>query len=324
MAVLGIDIGKSEFHCAVLDDRGKPGRNSFPNSTVGFQRLKKWLANRRVEHVHACLEATGGWSEDLALFLHDSGDVVSIVNPLAIKSFGQSMLSRTKTDSADAELIARYCAAMNPAPWKPPSAAQRRLQQLVRRRAALSDMLTQERNRLQAPGADNVRRSITDTIEFLEKELAQIDNDIRSNIDDDPTLRENRDLLESIPGIGPGSSSTILGEIPNIQEFQSGKAVAAFAGLCPREFRSGTSVSASWLSKLGNRALRRAMYYPAIAAMRFNPLLAKWAAELKARGKRPKQVIAGLMRRLLVLAFGVLRTRRPFDPAFALDRQHRI
>jgi len=134
--VLGIDIGKKKFHCTLMGDEGKPKPHSFPNSEAGFSQLVKWLNNRKVDHVHACMEATGGWSEELAYFLHERGHTVSIVNPLAIKAFGQSRLSRTKTDSADAELIARYCVTMTPAAWKPLSPAERRLQQLVRRRVA--------------------------------------------------------------------------------------------------------------------------------------------------------------------------------------------
>jgi transposase len=104
--ILGIDVGKADFHCALLVE-GRSRSNSFPNSQLGFDRLLTWLANGKVKHVHACLESNGGWSEELATFLHERGHVVSIVNPLAIKSFGQSELSRTKTDKADAALIAR-------------------------------------------------------------------------------------------------------------------------------------------------------------------------------------------------------------------------
>ncbi|MGB6519797.1 MAG: transposase, partial [Candidatus Cybelea sp.] len=96
MPVLGIDVGKFEFHCA-LSVKGQVYTNHFPHSESGFERLRRWLANRRVSRVHACMESTGGWSEELAADLHTHGHVVSIVNPLAIKSFGQSELSRTKT-----------------------------------------------------------------------------------------------------------------------------------------------------------------------------------------------------------------------------------
>lgn len=314
--VLGIDVGKDDLHCALLDERDVRS-NSFPNSTAGFARMLKWFKNRKVAQVHACLEATGGYGEELAEYLHDRGHIVSIVNPAAVRAFGQSVLSRTKTDKADAALIARFCVAHQPVAWVPPSPAERRLQRLVRRRASLSEMLTQETNRFKAPGSADVRKSIRQHIKFLERQIASLDREIRSLIDDDPTLRQRRDLLESIPGIGPGASSTLLGELPNMSRFKSAKALAAYAGLCPRLYRSGTSVHSSWLSRTGNAQVRRILYWPAYVAKERNPVLKAWAAQLEARGKRPKQILAAVMRRLLILAYGVLKSQRPFDPAFA-------
>lgn len=320
--ILGIDVGKRDFHCA-LSAEGKIRNKRFSNSKAGFAQLNRWLHDRHVDKVHACLEATGGWSEELAADLHAHGHTVSVVNPLAIKAFGQSELSRTKTDKADAELIARFCAAMHPEPWQPPTAAQRRLQQLARRRMALDDMRTQERNRLQGPGISEVVDSIESTVDFFNEQISEIDEQIRELINDDPTLRGRRDLLESIPGIGERVAVTILGEMPNISEFRSSKAVAAFAGLCPREFRSGTSVSASWLSRRGNARIRRILYMPAIVAMNFNPVLKAFAARLRLAGKHGNQIIAAVMRRLLVLAYGVLKSGRAFDLKTAHRRRHR-
>jgi transposase len=320
---LGIDVGKAEFHCALLAE-GRSRANSFPNSKVGFERLAQWLTNRGIDRVHACLEATGGWSEELALFLHERGHAVSVVNPMTIKSFGQSELSRTKTDKADAALIARYCSAMQPRLWEPPSPSQRRLQRLGRRRAALVEMRTQEHNRLEGPGIEEVRASLERSIAFLDRQIAEIDLEIGSVIENDPDLRNKRDLLESIPGIGTRVASTLLGELPQITEFRNGKALAAFVGLCPREFRSGSSVSAAWLSKVGNAHVRRVLFMPALTAMRCNPILADFASRLRTRGKRSKQIIAAVMRRMLVLAYGVLKSGRPFTAAPALDTAHGI
>lgn len=321
LAVLGVDVGKTDFHCALI--MGDVVRSHpFPNSPAGFAQLNRWLSNRKVERVHACLESTGGWSEELAADLHEHGHVVSIVNPLAVKAFGGSELSRTKTDKADAALIARFCAAMQPSPWKPPSPLHRRLQQLARRRLALDEMRTQEKNRLQGPGVNDVRESIEETLAFLDRQIDEIDAQIRALIDDDPTLRGKRDLLTSIPGVGERLAVTILGELPNLNEFRSAKALSAFAGLCPREYRSGTSVSTSWLSKTGNNHIRRILYMPAITAMRFNPILKAFADRLRAAGKRGKQIIAAVMRRLLVLAYGVLKSGQPFNPEFGCGRSH--
>jgi transposase len=263
------------------------------------------------------MEATGGWSEELAYFLQERGHVVSIVNPVQIRAFGQSELTRTKTDKADAALIARFCKAMQPNAWEAPTPSERRLRQLVRRRRALIEMRTQELNRLAAPGTENVEKSIRDMIAMLERQIAELDADIKKTIDDDDDLKGKRDLIESIDGIGPTTSATLLAETPHIDKFESSKALAAYAGVCPQLQQSGRSVSKSWTTKIGNRELRRVLYMAALAAKRSNPVIKAFADRLQERGKRPMEIIVAIMRKLIVLVFGVLKTRRPFDPNWA-------
>jgi transposase len=260
------------------------------------------------------MEATGGWSEELAFFLHEHGHVVSIVNPMQIRAFGQSELSRTKTDKADAGLIARFCAAMCPPAWEPPKPSERRLRQLVRRRRSLVEMRTQEENRLDSPAMDSVRESILRMIDVFDEQIKELDKQIKSAIDDDDDLKGKRDLIESIDGIGPITAATILGETPHIESFRSSKALTAFAGLCPNVRQSGTSVRSTRTTKIGNRAIRKSLYMAAIAALRSNAIIRAFADRLRERGKRPKEVIVAVMRKLLVLVFGVLKTGRPFDP----------
>jgi transposase len=313
---LGVDVGKDDFHCAMLEN-DKWHRNSFPNTRKGFDKLTAWLRNRKVKELHVCMEATGGFSEALAQFLSDREFTVSIVNAFAIKAFGQSELSRTKTDKADAALIARYAAAMKPPAWEPPTPSERRLRQLVRRRDDLVAMSTQERNRLEAPGADEIADSIENSLAFLEDQIAEIDREIREVIDGDEDLRGKRDLLESIPGIGKQTSAALLGELPRLDEMRSAKAAVALAGLCPHQRQSGTSLSTSRLTSLGRRPLRRLFYMPAITARRYNPRIKAFAERLAARGKTWLQINVAVMRKLLVLAYSVLKSGRRFDPTWA-------
>jgi transposase len=146
-AVLGIDIAKQKFDAALLID-GKTRHKTCKNLAEGFEALMLWLDKQGVQKVHACLEATGAYGEDLAIYLHEEGHVVSIVNPARIKGFAQSELLRTKTDKIDAALIARFCLAMKPIPWVPPSLEIRTLRALVRRVESLIDMRSQEKNRI--------------------------------------------------------------------------------------------------------------------------------------------------------------------------------
>lgn len=175
------------------------------------------------------------------------------------------------TSSQSGSLAPAYSIKLSLAPDSGPTS---------RRRVALIEMRVQEDNRLQAPGSDDVRSSIEGTIAFLEAQIVAIDEEIRA-LNGDPTLRGKRELLESIPGIGERVSTGLLGEIPRLEEFRSSKALAAFVGLCPREYRSGSSVSASWLSKVGNSPVRKLLFLPAITACRFNPVLMVFAQRLR-------------------------------------------
>lgn len=316
MDILGIDVGKDYIDSELLGEKRATKRVN--NSIRGYEQLTAWLRNRKVRKVHACMEATGGWSEELAFYLQERGHDVSIVNPMQIRAFGQSELSRTKTDKADAGLIARFCEAMKPPAWDPPTPSERRLRQLIRRRRSLVEMRTQELNRLEAPGNENVEKSIRDMIATLEGQITELETDIKKTIDDDDDLKGKRDLIESIDGIGPTTSATILAETPHIDKFESAKALTAFAGVCPQLRQSGKSLSSSRTTNIGNRQIRKVLYMAALAALRSNPVIKAFADRLRARGKSNMEIIVAAMRKLLVLVFGVLKTRRPFDPAWAL------
>ncbi len=324
--ILGIDVGKMNFHASMLFADGKTASKSFPNNATGFEQLAKWISNRKVDFVHACLEATGGWSEALALYLHERGNVVSVVNPHRIKAFGQSEGLRTKTDGVDAALIARFCRSQSPSPWTPPKPAVRALQALVRRRQSLVEMRTQELNRAQGPEVDSaVVQSINELLAHLDRQIEAIDAQIERTIDDDPTLREHRELLESIPGIARRTATTIIGEMPDLAKFRDVKAVAAQAGLSPRHQQSGTNPGRSHLSKAGNAHLRQALYFPAIVAIKCNPTIRSFAGRLRARGKQPMVIVAACMRKLLTIAYGVLKSGRSFtNLASALDNANGI
>ena len=227
MDILGVDVGKHEMHAVLLrDDRLRS--KSLSNSAAGFKQLQSWLRNRKAERVHACLEATGGWSEDLAIALHEAGYIVSLVNPMRIKAFATSEMLRTKTDRVDAALIARFCRAHAPEPWTPPAPEIRALQGLVRRYQSLVQMRTEEQNRLQAPMiAPVVEASIEATLVHLDREITRVEHEIDQLFERYPPLRRQRELLTSIPGIGETTAARIFGEMPNIAEFRDVKAVAA-------------------------------------------------------------------------------------------------
>jgi len=311
-AFLGIDVGKADFHATLLiDDRA--WSKSFPGGKAGISQLRTWLRNRKVREVHACLESTGGFEEALAIDLHERGHTVSVVNPARVKAFAQSELLRTKTDRVDSALIARFCRAHHPDPWVPLAPEVRSLQALVRRHAGLQDMHTTESNRLSSARVDAaVERSLTEHIAYLERELKRVAAEIEDLINRHPPLREQRDLLTSIPGIADLTASRILGEMPNISEYRNSRTVAAYAGLSPREHQSGALRGRTRLVKTGNARLRRMLYFPAMAATQHNPALRALYQRLVAKGKPKAVALVAVMRKLLILAYGVLKSKRPF------------
>lgn len=315
-AILGIDVGKADVHAVLLVGE-RSARRSFPNSTAGFSQLDAWLKNRKVERVHACLEATGGFSEALAEHLFEQKHVVSIVNPARVKAFAGAELLRTKTDAIDAALIARFCRSQQPEPWSPPPPEIKELRSLLRRYEALQDMHVQESNRLEAPGTIGAaRQSVIEHIAHLQGQMRDVQDRIKKLFDDHPDLRGKRDLLTSIPGVGQRTAEVLIGEIDMFQ-FDNSKQVAAFAGLSPRHYQSGKIVGRSRISKTGSPRLRKALFFPAIAAMTWNPALKRFSQRLQQQGKPKLLIIAAIMRKLLVLAFAVLRSGRPYDPAIS-------
>jgi len=315
--ILGIDVGKRDLHAALLQEERVASR-SAPNSKTGIAQLQAWLKNRKVESAHVCLEATGGWSENVAIALADAGHIVSLVNPSRIKAFAQSEMVRTKTDCVDAALIARFCLLHRPEPWVPPAPEIRILQGLVRRQQSLIEMRVEEENRRGAPLVPAaVMASIQATLDHIARELERVDNEIKKLFDDHPTLKKQRDLLITIPGIAETTAARILGEIPNIAEFRDVKAVAAYAGLSPRHYQSGSIAYRSRISKTGNAQLRRSLFFPAIAAMAHNDRIRALAERLRARGKSKMTIVAAAMRKLLTIAYGVLKSGEPFKPRLA-------
>jgi transposase len=313
---LGIDIAKLKFNACLVREGGKLRHKVFPNTAAGFAQLSKWLDKQGAGRVQACLEATGTYADSLAAYLHEAGHTVGLINPAAIKAYAQSHLSRTKTDRVDASLIAGFCAERRPPAWQPPAAELRELQALVRRLGSLVEMRTMEQNRLSLgiPVAA-VRESVEELIAHLSEQITRTEALIRSHIDRHPGLRRQRELLDSIPGIGETTAAVLLAEVPDIKQYRSARQVAAFAGLVPRERQSGSSVRGRVrLSKIGNARLRKALYFPAVTAIRCSPFFQAWAEGLRRRGKSKMAVIGAAMRKLVHLAYGVLKTGQPFDP----------
>jgi transposase len=313
LPTLGIDVSKDSFHVE-LSVNDKPRHRRFANRTAGFAELGAWLAKHTALPVHACLEATGTYSEALALYLHAQGHTVSVVNPVQIKAFGQSELLRNKDDRPDAALIRRFCEKQRPAAWTPPAAHFRELQALTRHLENLLETQQQQLNRLETTTTKSVLKSLRKLVTHLETEIKRTEQQIQDQVDRHPELKQQCQLLESIPGIGKRTATRLLAEIENITQYKSARQVAAYAGLTPKNNRSGTKRSPTHLSKTGNARVRKALFLPAMVAKQHNPLVRSFCERLARHGKNKMQLVGAAMRKLIHIAFGVLKSGKVFDP----------
>ena len=317
-AVLGIDVSKDRLDVCLLVSEDRHSEQ-FDNTTSGCKSLRQWINGHRISHVHACLEATGTYGDRVALDLHQAGHQVSVVNPVRIKGFALSRdLARTKTDKIDAGVIAAFCRALNPVAWTPPPPERLALRAMVRRLQTLKTVKQQEHNRLSSGElCPIVRDSINQHIAFIEQQLDALQRAILAHIRQHPCLRADFDLLKSIKGIGDQTACVLLAEILDIHQFNTAKQLVAYAGLHPALNASGKRQrSHTPISKKGNGRLRAGLYMAGICAKKHNPPVRALRERLEARGKAKKEVTVAAMAKLLRIVYGVLTSRRPFDPNF--------
>lgn len=323
MFYLGVDVAKKKLDCLLLESSsGKVKSKVVDNTAAGFATLLEWLGKQKAAELHVVMEPTGMYHEAAALALADAGLTVSLVNPAQLRAFAQGLGVKTKTDKQDSMVLAKFGATQKPTPWQPPSMSARRLKALLARRDAVADDLQRECNRQEAADfsltPDAVKESIAQSIAFLEAELKRFEKMIASHIDDDPDLRSNKDLLETIPGVGP-RVATHMTTLFAGRTFDSAEQLAAYLGLVPVEWQSGTSVRGRpRMSKAGPAHLRKVLYMPAVVARRCNPHIKALNERLMAKGKSKMAAIGAAMRKLAHLCFGVVHSGKPYDPKFAM------
>jgi len=321
MASIGIDVSKDKLDVCLLKANDKTIYKVVSNDPKGFKQMLAWVKRMAPDfEMHYALEATGTYSNAVAEFLVQNELKVSVVNPALTHSAATTYKIGNRTDHTMAYVIAKYCRDEKPALWKMARPEIRRLTALVRRREALKVTLVQEENRIQAPGNEKeIILSIKKSIAFLTQEISAIESKIKDHIKNTPSLKEDAKLLESIPGIAAITTWAILAEMPDVEDFKEASSFAAFAGLAPYEQSSGSSVhKQTHISRQGSNLMRAQLYMPAVSAITHNPLVKALYDRLCAKGK-PKMVgICAAMRKLLLLAFGVLKNRKKFDESWGV------
>lgn len=321
MFYLGIDVAKAKLDCSLLLDETGLKRKSkkVANNQTGLTELLTWLTKQAIKlaDLHVTMEATGVYHEQAAQTLYDAGVTVSIANPAQVKSLGNTLAIRTKTDGVDSFLIARFGLMCKPAAWIPPAPEARALKALLARQEAIAEDLQRERNRQEkiqiVAAPERVQKSLDDSITFLQTQLKQLRQEIDDHIDQHPTLKEDLDLLKSIRAIGPQVGKAML-SVMQTHSFKTAEQLAAYLGLVPVERQSGSSVfGRARLSKAGSPEIRAKLYMAAIVAMRYNAHVKALYERLRARGKSAMSALGACMRKLVHLCFGVLKSRLPYD-----------
>ena len=315
---LGIDVGKPDLFCHIIGPDQTLSQR-FDNTTDGIRSLLKWLLSvASPEEFAACLEQTGHYGRAISHALADAGlTALYLVNPRQIKAYGEQRLRRNKSDTADARLIAQFLQSEHSKllPWSPSGADNQQIKELSR----YADSITQDNARLKTKcdmtTHKPILRSLRRRIKAQEKEIEDIRLRISKIVEGNEKLRRQHELLASVPGIGDVTCQILIAELPELDLFSNARQLAAWAGITPRHFVSGTSGrSTTPITKIGSAYLRRALFMPAMNARVFNPLLKTFADRLKENGKKPKQIIIAVMRKLLHQIYGILKSDTPYNP----------
>ena len=320
-AYIGIDIAKKTYAVAVrLNEEVKS--NEFSNKSDGHKKMLSWVKSiTKNAKRHFIMEATSTYHLDCALFLHQKGEIVSIVNPRFIHNFRKALGYENKTDIADAQVIAHFGEVKKPERWQPPSKNIALLRDLVSRREELLKMKQQEKNRLSVPlASENRRKSVQKVIATIDEELKKIETDIKELVKSDPEINKSVQILQTIKGIGWTIAITLIAIIGDITLFHNKHNLIAFLGVNPQNFQSGSSVHYSRMSKNGSSIARKHLFIAAKVASRHDPIFREYKQSLMERGKLWKSAMCALMRKITGIIYAILKTQTPFSYEIYLNK----
>ena len=319
-ATVGIDVCKDRLDVVLRREECEQPR-VCANSTAGFLELHRWLSTHGIQpqQTQVALEATGSYSDAVALFLYEHDYLVSVLNPAVLVDYRNSVNVRSKTDALDARLLARYARERRPRLWKPLPPEMQTLRFLLARREDVQHMLQQERNRLHAGRLDSwIRTRVQQHVTQLDKELRAVWKRTMDHLKAHPSLKRMWRRLQTIKGIGPIGAAYLLAEVGEIERFDDPRALVSLAGLAVKRHDSGRSVHGRpKIDRHGRTGLRRILYLCAVSALRWDPHMQRFAARLQARGKPLKVVQVAAMRKLLHIVYGVWKHEADYDPTLA-------
>lgn len=304
--VVGVDVSKAELWCAIAGTREV---FSFSNGPDGLADLVEWC--RQIEASSVVLEATGGYERAAIMALVAAQIPVLKVNPRKVRDFARSKGFLAKTDRIDAQVIAEFAQTIRPAFRKLPDEKQLRMEELVRRRRQLVDMIVAEKNRREN-ASKALRSELEAHIEWLKKRIDKIENDIDRELEESPAWKLKKDILQSIPGVGTATSSLLLAELPELGNLNR-RQIAALVGVAPFNRDSGT-VRGKRTTYGGRRNIRNGLYMATLTAVRRNPKLKDFYERLVDAGKPKKVALIASMRKLLVTANTMVKNQVYWTP----------
>lgn len=303
---VGIDVAKDSL--AVFVD-AENLHLEFSNQTADLRRLIKQLIGFNPRLV--VLESSGGYETNLVLALADAGLPLFIVYPKRVRQFARSLGQQAKTDALDAALLAYYARVVQPVPKAVPSAELRELQAIATRRSQLIEMRTAEENRLET-AHQKLHRQIKEHLRWLERQIKELDTDLHNRIKQNDLWRETDERVQSVPGVGPILSLTLLTELPELGTL-SHKEIASLVGVAPFSRESGKFFGKRFCSG-GRNSVRRVLYMATIAATRFNPIIKEFYNNLCQRGKPKKVALIACARKLLIILNAMTRDNCHWQP----------
>jgi transposase len=298
---IGIDVSKDRLDVAVHDSAQC---FSCDNTEAAVEALVKQMKELEPELI--VMEATGGYERVCAAMLAAAGLALSVVNPRQVRDFAKSTGILAKTDRLDARVLAHFGAAIKPEPRALPDAQQQLLDELMLRRRQIVAGLVAEKNRLGMAHTNAVKKSLREAIAFYERLLADVDRQVGEHIERSPLWRAREDLLRSFKGVGPVSSRTLIGELPELGTLDR-KRIAALVGVAPLARESGKRKGARVIFG-GRGQVRAALYMVAITAIRTNVPIRQFYQRLRAAGKPAKVAIVACMRKILIILNAMVRT----------------
>jgi len=296
---VGIDVSTTTLDVAIVPDIQ---HWQVPNDSKGINELVENLIT--LQPTGVVMEATGGFEMPVAVALYQANIIAALVNPRQVRDFARSLGILAKTDKLDATIIAKFAEATKPEPRPLPDASSQELKALVMRRRQLMEMLTIEKNRLHA-AMPQLHARIQLNVDWLLKQIEEVDNDISGLIQASPLWRAKDNLLQSVPGVGPVLSQAILADLPELGQLNS-KQVAALVGVAPFNRDSGNLRGRR--SIWGGRAnLRKIVYMSTLVATRYNPVIRPFYQRLVDAGKAKKVALVACMRKLLIILNAMLK-----------------